>query len=284
MPPNKPAPPPKNALRALSQAQSNRAPLPTTAIKTLPPAEATDEALGSEVQVDEWVPVARVIDAWGLAGWIKLDVFGDTQRSVLSKARHWRLSPSGQGIVLASPQGLASPRARQPDPARSQSPDTAGAQLPDPAARHQVDAAKAPVRSSAAAYVVMASRVHGASWIAQLKAVIDRDQALALKGHQVAIRRSDFPRLARGEYYWVDLIGCSVFNRDNELLGTVIAMDDHGAHPMLQVKPTAARDFDEASSRSAGPGSFYIPFVKHFIDRVSIETRRIEVDWLADWS
>jgi 16S rRNA processing protein RimM len=89
--------------------------------------------------------------------------------------------------------------------------------------------------------------------------------------------------LARGEYYWVDLIGCSVFNRDDELLGTVIAMDDHGAHPMLQVQPAVAA-LDKGIATSARPGSFYIPFVKHFVDRVSIESRRIEVDWLADWS
>jgi len=194
--------------------------------------------------------VARILDAWGLGGWLKLDVFGDTQRSVLSKAKRWRIRPTQAGQAIA----------------------------------REVS--------------VMASRAHGASWVAQIEAIVDRDQALALKGRHIEIRRSDFPRLPRGEYYWVDLIGCSVFNRDHVRLGTVLAMDDHGAHPIMQIKPSLAATHDEGSADDLARGdasekatlsipsekaTFYIPFVKHFVDRVNIEAKRIDVDWHADW-
>jgi 16S rRNA processing protein RimM len=191
---------------------------------------------------DDWVPVARVLDAWGLGGWLKLDVFGDTHRSVLSKAKRWRIRPK----------------------------------LADQAIAKEVS--------------VIASRAHGASWVAQIEAVADRDQALAFKGQHIEIRRSDFPRLPRGEYYWVDLIGCSVFNRDHVCLGTVIAMDDHGAHPIMQIEPSQAATHDVgladhlARADTSATASFYIPFVKHFVDRVNVKVKRIEVDWHADWS
>ena len=43
----------------------------------------------------------------------------------------------------------------------------------------------------------------------------------ALKGARIFVSRASFPSTDDGEYYWVDLIGLQVFNRDGALLGTV---------------------------------------------------------------
>jgi ribosomal 30S subunit maturation factor RimM len=73
-------------------------------------------------------------------------------------------------------------------------------------------------------------------------------------------------------------------------LGTVIAMDDHGAHPIMQIEPSQAATHDVgladhlARADTSATASFYIPFVKHFVDRVNVKVKRIEVDWHADWS
>jgi len=47
--------------------------------------------------------------------------------------------------------------------------------------------------------------------VAQLMGVSGRDAAEALKGATVQISRSLFPPLADDEFYWVDLIGLSVW-------------------------------------------------------------------------
>ncbi|NBS20445.1 MAG: ribosome maturation factor RimM [Betaproteobacteria bacterium] len=177
--------------------------------------------------LDPWISVARVIDAWGLAGWVKLDLYGDRQSSVLRKAKRWLVSP---------PQRLAT------------------------------------IREVAVEVAVVASRPHSSGWLAQFEGFDDRNQALALKGFEVAVRREDFPRLPKGEYYWVDLIGCRVLNRADELLGEVVAMDDHGAHPILHVK----------QNQDAAP-DFFIPFVGQYVDQVDVNERCIQVDWSSEW-
>ncbi|NCW99800.1 MAG: hypothetical protein EB114_12635, partial [Betaproteobacteria bacterium] len=70
----------------------------------------------------------------------------------------------------------------------------------------------------------------------------------------------------------VDLIGCRVLNRADELLGEVVAMDDHGAHPILHVK----------QNQDAAP-DFFIPFVGQYVDQVDVNERCIQVDWSSEW-
>ena len=42
------------------------------------------------------------------------------------------------------------------------------------------------------------------------------------------------------EFYWIDLIGLSVANREGVALGDVIGLIDTGPHCVLRVKPVAA--------------------------------------------
>ena len=44
--------------------------------------------------------------------------------------------------------------------------------------------------------------------------------------------------------YWADLVGLAVVNREGEVLGTVVAVQDYGAHPILQVKDGDGRRED----------------------------------------
>ena len=46
--------------------------------------------------------------------------------------------------------------------------------------------------------------------------VLDRDAAQALRGARVFVPRSSFPTAGLDEYYWVDLIGLDVRNRQGE--------------------------------------------------------------------
>jgi len=83
---------------------------------------------------------------------------------------------------------------------------------------------------------ILKLRPHAGCWLALPEGVNNRDKALELKGREILVRRSDFPRTPRGEYYWVDLIGCEVVNRAGETLGRVEKLEDHGAHPLLCVR------------------------------------------------
>ncbi len=75
---------------------------------------------------------------------------------------------------------------------------------------------------------------------------------------------------AAGEkIYWADLVGLAVVNRQGEMLGSVAAVQDFGAHPVLRVRDDEGRS---GSSRSSPRTSTALRW-----------PRRIEVDWQKDY-
>ena len=68
---------------------------------------------------------------------------------------------------------------------------------------------------------VKEAKVHSDSVVATAQGVLDRNAAEALRGARIFVSRSSFPAASKDEYYWVDLIGLDVVNRQGEALGTV---------------------------------------------------------------
>lgn len=115
-------------------------------------------------------------------------------------------------------------------------------------------------------------RDHGDGLVALAKGIADRNGAEALRGARVFVSRSHFPEAASDEFYWADLIGCTVVDREGVELGAVIGLYDTGPHSVLRIRPAAA----EAPER-------LIPFVSAYVDSVDVAARRIGVDWGADY-
>jgi 16S rRNA processing protein RimM len=116
---------------------------------------------------------------------------------------------------------------------------------------------------------VTESREQGDFVVAGAQEVPDRNAAEALRGARVFVARSSFPTAGDDEYYWVDLIGCAVTNREGVALGTVADLIDTGAHSVLRVV--------------SGEEERLIPFVAAYIDTVDLPTRSIAVDWGLDF-
>lgn len=125
---------------------------------------------------------------------------------------------------------------------------------------------------------VTQAREQGALVVARVQDVADRNAAEALRGARIFISRQSFPTAKDGEYYWVDLIGLAVVNREGTPLGTVIDLLDTGVHCVLRLqRPDAPVDAkpDEAER--------LIPFVDAYVDQVDMAARRITVDWGLDY-
>ena len=176
------------------------------------------------------VEVARVLDAWGIKGWIRVQPYAKDPQALFS-SRRWFLQP------------------------------------PEPQAGRPVRDAAAPLP---ALLRVIEAREHGDGVVASVRDVLDRNGAEALRGARIFVPRSSFPTAGNDEFYWVDLIGLQVFNRDGVRLGEVSGLLDNGAQSVLQL-----RDGD-APER-------LIPFVAAFIDQVDLPGRRILVDWGLDY-
>ena len=102
--------------------------------------------------------------------------------------------------------------------------------------------------------------------------VTDRNAAEALRGARIFVARADFPRPGSDEFYWADLIGMAVVNRDGVALGAVAGLIDNGPQSVLRVAPAGE-----------GGEERLIPFVSAYVDSVDLPSRRIVVDWGLDY-
>ncbi|MEP7300338.1 MAG: ribosome maturation factor RimM [Caldimonas sp.] len=119
-------------------------------------------------------------------------------------------------------------------------------------------------------------REHGDGLVAAAGGVDDRSAAEALRGARIFIARSSFPKAGIDEFYWADLIGLAVVNRDGVALGKVAGLIDTGPHSVLRVLPDGAAELPAAEER-------LIPFVSAYVDSVDLAGRSIVVDWGLDY-
>jgi 16S rRNA processing protein RimM len=117
------------------------------------------------------------------------------------------------------------------------------------------------------------AKVHSGSVVASAQGVLDRNAAEALRGARIFVPRTAFPASAPDEYYWVDLIGLAVENREGQSMGTVRDLMETGPQTVLVL------DY-EADGK---PCERMIPFVSAFVDKVDMVARKILVDWQADY-
>ncbi|KAB2899566.1 MAG: ribosome maturation factor RimM [Burkholderiaceae bacterium] len=120
---------------------------------------------------------------------------------------------------------------------------------------------------------VRQAREHSDSIVASAEGVDDRDAAEALRGARIFVPRSGFPTVGEGEYYWVDLIGLDVVNREGVALGRVRDLLATGPQTVLVL----------AYEEDGKERERMIPFVSAFVDQVQLPERRITVDWQPDY-
>ena len=185
-----------------------------------------------------WIGVGRIRGSHGVQGALKIEPYAAASESVLRHARRWRL------VEAVEPSADGAPAGQVPAPRRAARPLA----LPQIVRRGRC-------------------RVQGdALVLLDGQPPLTREQALALKGVEIQVDRADFPPTQDDEFYHADLIGCEVIGQQGARLGTVVAVDDHGAQQVLRLDD-----------------GMLIPFVEAIVQSVDIAARRIQADWAADW-
>lgn len=116
---------------------------------------------------------------------------------------------------------------------------------------------------------------HADTLVAHIEGVDDRNGAEALKGARIYIPRAAFPATeGDDEFYWVDLLGLDVVNREGVHLGVVHDLLPTGPHSVLCLEYPLA---------DGQTGERMIPFVSVYVDNVDRVSRRITVDWQPDY-
>jgi 16S rRNA processing protein RimM len=113
-------------------------------------------------------------------------------------------------------------------------------------------------------------REHGATVLATVEGIDSREQAMTLRGSEVAVRREDLPPPAQGEMYLADLVGLRMVNREGVDLGRIEDVQDAPAHPLLRV-------VDD------GGAARLVPYVPAVVESIDHEAATLHVDWRADY-
>jgi 16S rRNA processing protein RimM len=127
--------------------------------------------------------------------------------------------------------------------------------------------------SSTVLLPVKQARTHSDSIVATSAAVSDRNGAEMLRGARIFVSREAFPPAAEGEYYWVDLLGLSVVNREGVALGQVKDLLATGPQTTLVLA------YDEGGKERER----MIPFVDAYVDKVDLPSKTIVADWQLDY-
>ena len=117
------------------------------------------------------------------------------------------------------------------------------------------------------------AKEHSDAVVASGHDIDDRGAAESLKGARIFVPRSSFPTAGEGEYYWVDLLGLDVVNREGIALGRVADLMATGPQTVLVLEY-------EADGKRA---ERMIPFVAAYVDNVDLAAKKITVDWQPDY-
>ena len=179
------------------------------------------------------IEVGRIADAWGIKGWFKVIPYSASPEALFCSKRWFLLPPEKRAGVVA----------------------------------------KEPLFHGTQQIKICITKEHSDGVVAQADGVDDRNTAELLKSCRIFIGRSSFPSAAKDEYYWVDLIGCAVVNREGVALGVVKDLMATGPQAVI----VAEREVEGKAVETL------IPFVDAYVDSVSLSDKRITVDWQLDY-
>ncbi len=99
--------------------------------------------------------------------------------------------------------------------------------------------------------------------IARARGIDTRDQAEALRGLTLHVRREDLPEPEDDdEFYLADLIGLKVETPEGDVLGQVKGVQDFGAGDLLEIQPPKG-------------ASWWLPFTRETVPEVLIAEGRV---------
>ncbi len=104
--------------------------------------------------------------------------------------------------------------------------------------------------------------------ILKLEGVDTMDDAIRLKGKYLKVSREDAVKLPKDTYFIADLIGCSVFDTDENPLGEVYDVIKTGSNDVYWVK---------------GIKELLIPVLKEIVLDINVEDKKIVIKPVKEW-
>jgi 16S rRNA processing protein RimM len=113
-------------------------------------------------------------------------------------------------------------------------------------------------------FKVESSSIQGRTVLAKIENINNRNDADVLRGFLIGISKIDLPILAKGKYYWSDLIGLEVINQTGFNFGTIESIMETGSNDVFVIK-------DEKKT--------LIPYLDNVVLKIDLDKKNILVDW-----
>jgi 16S rRNA processing protein RimM len=113
--------------------------------------------------------------------------------------------------------------------------------------------------------LVLTGQIKG-GFTGRVQGIETKEDADALRNVSLYAARSKLPSLPDDEYYYADLVGLTVVDTGNEILGTVKAVENHGAGDIIEINLTGQSN------------TMLLPFTHAIVPTVDIGAGRIIVD------
>ncbi len=95
----------------------------------------------------------------------------------------------------------------------------------------------------------------------KIEEIDDRDAAELLRNKEIYVDRKDAPKLPDGRHYIEDLLGCSMYDTDGNLLGILENIMQNGANDVYVIKNKN--------------GEILVPVLKSVIKKIDIKKKEI---------
>lgn len=117
---------------------------------------------------------------------------------------------------------------------------------------------------SSRTFRIVAAKEGAKGIIAKFAGVDDRNAAEALAGVTLVVDRKQLPEPEPEAYYHADLIGLAAEDPSGNPVGTVVAVHNHGASDIIEIRPESG-------------DTVLVPFAAAFVPTVDLASRRMVV-------
>ncbi len=114
-------------------------------------------------------------------------------------------------------------------------------------------------------YTITSARFHKQFVLMTFEGIKDRNAAELLVQKEMQVKRDELVPLPEGRYYIFDMIGLSVYDTENNLLGTLTEVLQPGSNDVYVVEPKDGKPL-------------LLPAIKDVIVQVDIENKKMVVD------
>jgi len=115
-------------------------------------------------------------------------------------------------------------------------------------------------------YEIRWVKPHGRGFLLSLKGISYRDEAKALIGSELFIKKEKLSKLKDGTYYWFDIIGMDVYTVEDKYLGCIESIIPTGSNDVYVVKD------------KAGNGEILIPALESVVIKIDFKLKTMQVD------